>query len=247
MRWCNNRCQIMERPCPHGLRTMGTSSLQRGFKISLLIFFMVSVVEAAYVVNNAGRQINGSTISATADGAVTLTTTTGQIMTFRKGQYRSAVADRPPGLTQAEQLLKKGQGEEAIPLLNQVKVDCRFLAWDQTAMQLLADYHYSAGQFAEAVAAFQSLEDQSIPENQRKLREAMMKSGDSTTVLAVLNEEIASGTREAAAQAYLMRGELNAANGDAEGARRDWLKVLTFFKAQKEVAQQAEQKLGEME
>ena len=49
------------------------------------------------------------------------------------------------------------------------------------------------------------------------------------------------------AQAYLMRGELKAEMGDLEGARRDWLKVATFFKAQKKLAAQAEEKLGEME
>jgi tetratricopeptide (TPR) repeat protein len=194
-------------------------------------------------VNNAGRQIKGSKISATEDGAVTLTTSSGQTMTFQKGQYRSAAADRPAALTKAEQLIENGQGELAVPLLNQVKAECRFLAWDQTAIQLLADYYYSSEQFSEAVAEFQTLEDQSDPEMQRKLREAMMQSGASESVLLVLNEDIANGTREAAAQAYLLRGELKASHGDAEGAYRDWLKVATFFKAQKELALEAEQKL----
>jgi tetratricopeptide (TPR) repeat protein len=199
--------------------------------------------DAAYVVNNAGRQIKGSRISATEDGAVTLTTLSGQTMTFQKEQYRSAVADRPVALTKAEQLLESEQAEQAVPLLNQVKAECRFLAWDQTAIQLLADYYFRSGQYAKAGEEFQALEDQSDPETQRKLRAAMMKSGKTETVLAVLNEDIATGSREAAAQAYLMRGELKAANGDAEGACRDWLKVATFFKAQKELARQAEERL----
>ena len=254
MRWCNNRYQILEGQCPHCPRMMewlrrirATSSLHRGFKIVWMIFFIVSVVDAAYVVNNSGRQINGTKISATADGAVTLTTGSGQTMTFRKGQYRSAAADRPVALTRAEQLLQTGQSEQAVPFLKQVKKECRFLDWDQTAIQLLADHYIATDQFAEAVIEFQSLEDQSIPQNQRRLREAMLKSGASETILAVLNEDIAHGTREAAAQAYLMRGKLKAESGDLEGARQDWLKVATFFKAQRELALEAEQKLGNHE
>ncbi|MDF7808407.1 hypothetical protein P4E94_13210 [Pontiellaceae bacterium B12219] len=210
---------------------------------SFLILLAVASVDAAYVVNNAGRQINGTMISASEDGAVTLTTSSGQTMTFQKGQYRSAAADRPAALNKAEQLLESGQGQQAVPLLKQVKAECRFLAWDQTAIQLLADYYLSSGQYGEAVSEFQTLEDQSDPETQRKVREAMLKSGASDSVLLVLNQDIATGSREAAAQAYLLRGDLNASNGDLEGARRDWLKVATFFKAQKELALEAEQKL----
>ncbi|MDF7798041.1 tetratricopeptide repeat protein [Pontiellaceae bacterium B1224] len=212
---------------------------------SILIALSICSAEAAFVLNNAGRQIQGTKISADADGAVTLTTTTGQKMTFRKGQYRSAVADRPRELAQAEQLLEQGQGEQAVPLLKQVKQECRYLAWDQAAIQLLADYYFSSGRFAEALNEFQTLEDQSDPIVQRKIRGAMVKSGTTESVLLVLNADIATGSREAAAQAYLMRGELKATAGDLEGARRDWLKVVTFFKAQKKSAQLAEDLLKE--
>ena len=211
-----------------------------------LALFMVTTVHAAYVINPVGRQIHGVKISATEDGAVTLTTASGQQMTFRKGQYRSAAADCPAALNKAEQLLQQGQGKQAVPLLKQVKREYRFLAWDQQAIRQLADYYLSSGQFAEAVDEFQSLENQEEPIVQRKLREALMKSGKMELVLSVLNEDIAFGSRDVAAQAYLLRGELKAENGNVEGAKRDWLKVVTFFKAQKEQAVKAEEKLGEM-
>ena len=210
-----------------------------------LVLFMASSVQAAYVVNNAGRQINGVAISATAAGAVTLTTASGQQMTFQKGQYRSAEADRPAALKEAEQLLKEGAEEQAVALLKQVKKECRYLAWDQPAIQLLADYYFSCGRFAEAATELQALEKKGDAAVQRKLREAMVKSGETESVRAVLNVDIASGSREAAAQAYLLRAELKAANGDVAGARRDWLKVATFFKAQKELAAQAAELLKE--
>ncbi|MEI6892746.1 MAG: hypothetical protein V5783_11305 [Pontiella sp.] len=213
------------------------------WRISLLLLIMSGSVQAAYVVNNAGRQIHGTHISATAAGDITLTMSSGQTMTFRKGQYRSATADRPKELARAAQWLQQGQSEQALPLLKKVKERYRHLAWDQMAIQQLADFYLESGQFLEAVAAFQSLEDQSRPSHQKKLREALMKCGDTATVLIGINEDIARGTRTAAAQAYLMRGKLKQANGDSEGARRDWLKVYTFFKAQKESAAQAEELL----
>lgn len=210
----------------------------------LLICFSA---QAAYVVNNAGRKISGREISADSDGRVTLKMSSGQVMTFQKGQYRSAVADRPKELEIGEQLMREGKGADAEPYLKLAKKKCRFLKWDQKAIQLLADYYFESGQFALAIVEFQSLDDQAIPQNQVRVREAMMKSGEARDVMRVLDEDIRSGSREAAAQAYLMRGQLKVEQGDAEGARRDWLKVVTFFKAQSEMVAEAENLLKENE
>lgn len=204
-------------------------------------------VRAAYVVNNAGRTIQGSEISATADGRVTLETPDGQRMVFQKDQYKRAVADRPKELDIAEQLIASGQGEKAVPFLQQAKKKCRFLQWDQAAIQMLADYYFVTEQYEAAVAELQALDDQSIPQNRRRLREAMVKSGAMETALQVFNEDIRDGSREAAAQAYLMRGKLKAEHGDPEGARRDWQKVALFFRMQEAAAEQAEQLLKENE
>lgn len=209
---------------------------------SVLLFITICSADAAYVVTQSGRQINGSNISATADGSVTLTTATGQSMTFRKGQYKQAAADKPRELMQAEKLLKEGCGDQAVPLLKKVKAEYRFLAWDQTAALLLANYYFEAGRFPEAATAFQALEELDAPA-QTRCREALLKSGNMEAVLSMIGDDISSGSREAAARAYLMRGDLKAARGDRAGARRDWLKVATFFRAQKALAQEAEQRL----
>lgn len=214
----------------------------------LISFLFVTVsVEAAYVVNNAGRRIVGLEISAEADGRVVLKTASGQMMTFQKGQYRSAAADRPKELDIAERLFREGRGEEAVPFLKRVKTRCRFLKWDQQAIQLLADYYFEAGDFAQAATEFQALENQDIPQNRARLRMSMVKGGDPEMVKAVLDEDIRTGSRNAAAQAYVMRGRLKADNGDVSGARRDWMKVSLFFKAQKDVAAEAENLLKESE
>ncbi len=208
----------------------------------LLLLGLISSAHAAYVVTPTGRQITGAKLTATAEGSVTLTTADGQSMTFRKGQYQQAVADKPPSLLQAEHLLKKGAATEAIPLLQQVQSEYRFLAWDQTATVMLANHYFETEQFAAAARAFQTLED---PDStaQVRCREALLKAGNRAAVLPMLGTDIASGSRAVAAQAYLLRGDLKAAEGDLAGARRDWLKVVTFFKAQKELATEAESRM----
>ena len=228
--------------------TQGTRRGRRVYAISLvkcsslILLFAVLPLEAAHVVTSSGRQINGSKISAAADGSVVLTTASGQKMTFRKGQYRRAVADKPRELAQAEKLLEDGKGGQAVALLEKVKSDYSFLAWDQRAIALLGDYYYGAGKFDEAAAEFQALENPDAAA-QEKYRDALIQSGKVAAVLPALEKDIASGSREAAARAYLLRGDLKAAGGDTESARRDWLKVATFFKAQKELAKNAEEKL----
>ncbi len=215
--------------------------------LSSLIFLLWAFsVYAAYVVVKSGRRIDGVKISASANGSVTLVTAQGQRMTFRKGQYRRAVVDKPREFSQAEKLMKAGRGAEAVALLEKVKTDYHFLSWDQQAIRLLANYYYDSGMFAEATVEFQALEVSSEVERE-KCRQALIQSGQADVVLPELEKEIASGSREAAARAYLMRGDLKATNGDLEGARRDWLKVATFFKAQKDVAKQAVEKLGNHE
>lgn len=213
---------------------------------SILVLGMIGSVDAAYVVTLSGRQINGPKVSATADGSVTLTTATGQSMTFRTGQYKQAVADKPQALSRAEQFLKEGAGDRAVPLLKQVQAEYRFLAWDQTAVQLLANHYFEMGQFPEAAAVFQALENPDATA-QLRYREALLKSGNMEAVLPMIGTDIATGSRESAARAYLLRGDFRSGQGDTEGARRDWLKVATFFKAQKELVEEAEQRLRETE
>jgi len=207
-----------------------------------LLLFLVFPADAAFVEVNSGQRIDGVQISASANGAVTLVTATGQKMTFRKGQYRRAVADKPREFLQIEKLLKSDDPSKAEALLKKIKSNYRFLSWDQNAIDQLANLYFEQGRFAEAVAEFQALEAPNATA-QSRLCEAMVKSGDPAQVLSLLEEEIASGSREAAARAYLLRGDLRAANGNTAGARRDWLKVATFFKSQKEAAKQAEGKL----
>jgi predicted negative regulator of RcsB-dependent stress response len=214
--------------------------------ILLLIGLFVCSADAAYVVTNTGRQISGSKIVATDDGAVTITMESGQSMTFRKGQYRSAVADRPAGLALAADLFSKGEGDKAVLILKKVKREYRNLQWDQVAIRMLGDHFFATGQFEEAAHEYGLLKEQEAVV-QKKIRDAMIQSGDTESILLALNQDIAQGSRDVAAEAYVLRGDLKMKAGDLDGARRDWVKVKLYFKAQKEAVAQAEAKLNGLE
>lgn len=212
----------------------------------ILFIMLVFAADGAYVITNTGRQITGSKITAGDDGAVTLMTDSGQTMTFRKGQYRTAAADRPVELDIAEDLFKKEEPEKAALLLKKVKRDYRNLGWDQKAVRMLADHLFSAGEYGAAVQEYQLLEEQDASVLKR-IREAMMQSGDRESVLKTLNRDIEQGSRAEAAEAYFLRGDLKAEDGDSEGARRDWLKIRLYFKDQKEMVLKAEERLKSLE
>ena len=216
------------------------------WRISLVLTFCCSV-QAAHIINNAGRKIDGVQISAEKDGSVTLITSSGQTMTFLAGQYRSASADRPKELDIAAALIEEGSGDKAVPFLLRAKKRCRFLAWDQQAIQMLADWYFDTGQFEKAAEQYLELDDQSVSQNRKRLRTALLEGGKTRQLLKLLNEDIRSGERDAAAQAYLMRGRLRVENGDQAGGRRDWQKVQLFFRAQKESVEEAERLLKENE
>ena len=216
MRWLSISCALLLAPCARG----------------------------AFVETAAGRRIPGTRISATADGTVTLETASGQKMVFRKGQYRRAEADKPRNLARAESLLAAGKNEEAEPLLKEVQIRFRYLGWDQQAARRLAALYFGQGRFAEAARAFQTLENRT-PEEQEKYEQALIRSGRGNLALRMLEQDIAGKSREAAARAYLLRAQLREERGDAAGARRDRIKVATFFRSQRELALRAERELEE--
>jgi tetratricopeptide (TPR) repeat protein len=211
-----------------------------------ILLFTVFSAQAAYVVNNSGKKIRGSKIEITADGTVSLLGMSGQKMIFYRGKYRQAVADKPVEFKQAQKAIKNQKIEEAINLLKQVKLEYRFLFWDQKATELLAHIFYNQGNFKAAAAEFQCLEDLSRAD-EIFFRKSLLKSGQFKRLSKILEDDLHSDLREKVAWAYLLRGDLKELKGDLNGARRDWLKVATFFRRQAELVKLANEKLGDEE
>jgi tetratricopeptide (TPR) repeat protein len=209
-----------------------------------LVFISGAVFAVPFVINSAGTQINGAAIQSSADGTVLLTTLNGQTLTFRPGAYRQAFADKPPEMTQVEAMAKNGELAGAAAILRRVKGQYAFLGWDLRASQMLARVELAQKNFNEAVAEYEALfaaqpQLKKIPAERANYMQALLGAGRIKETAALVDEDIASGSREAAARAQIVRGDMKAAAGQYEEALLDYFRTALLFEDQNAVLPEA--------
>lgn len=213
-------------------------------RVFAVLFAVVSAQAAPFVINSAGKQVNGTAIQSAADGTILLTTLNGQTLTFRKGTYRQAFADKPKEMFQVEELVKQKDLVAVVQILRRVKEQYRFLGWDQRAGLMLARVYLPLKQFQDSAREYEEL-FKAQPAMRQNLKErsnymqALLGSGRIGEVAAMVDEDIASGSREAAARAQVVRGDMKAAAGQQEEALLDYLRTSILFKAQTAVLPEA--------
>jgi outer membrane protein assembly factor BamD (BamD/ComL family) len=196
------------------------------------------------VINSAGGKVTGSAIQSAPDGTILLTTLNGQTLTFRRGSYRLAYADKPREMYQVEELIKKKDLVAVAEILKRVKKDYQFLGWDQRACLMLARVYLPLKQFEDAVREYEELfaAQPSLMQNLKErsnYMQALLGCGRIDEVAKMVDEDIASGSREAAARAQVVRGDMKAASGQYEEALLDYLRTAILFKAQTAVLPEA--------
>ncbi len=191
---------------------------------------------AAYVELQGGRKIEGTVIRATATGDIILTTAQGN-MTFTKGQYLRAVADKPAEIDEAVRLLQGKQYEEAVKKLEDVISRFRYLDWDNQARTLLPRVYMEKGDAATAVSSYDKLFAASPQSRENSevmwgYRQALLSAKQYDKLEAQLNVAISSGARGDAARAQIMRGDIRLAQGQVEQAALDYLRTMVLFKSE---------------
>lgn len=214
---------------------------------SVVMFFAGVVHGAPFVINSAGTQINGAAIQSSADGTVLLTTLNGQTLTFRPGTYRQAFADKPKEMFQVEVMAKRGELASAAAILQRVKEQYAFLGWDLRASQMLARVELAQKNFDEAVAEYEALfaaqpQLKKIPAERANYMQALLGAGRIKETAVLIDEDIASGSREAAARAQIVRGDMKLSTGQTEEALLDYLRTALLFTEQKDVLPEANYK-----
>jgi len=215
-------------------------------KITFLavLLFAGAVRGAPYVINSAGNQVNGSAIQSAADGTILLTTLNGQTLTFRPGTYRQAFADKPKEMFQVEKLVKEKDLIAVVQILRRVKEQYRFLGWDQRAGLMLARVYLPLKQYEDSAREYEELFAVQ-PKFKANLKEranymqALLGSGRISEVAAMVDEDIASGSREAAARAQVVRGDMKMKGGQVEEALLDYFRTAILFRAQTAVLPEA--------
>lgn len=214
-------------------------------KISLVVLLLAGLAGAApFVINSAGTQIDGSAIQSAPDGTVMLTTLSGQTLTFRPGSYRQAFADKPKEMFQVEAMAKDGDLAGAAAILRRVKEEYRFLGWDQRASLMLARVELALKEFKASAAEYEELfqhqpQLKTVPVERANYMQALLGSGRIQETAALVDEDIASGSREAAARAQVVRGDMKAAAGQPEEALLDYLRTAILFEDQTVVLPEA--------
>ena len=213
-------------------------------RVFAVLFFASAVHAAPFVINSAGQQIDGAAIQSSPDGTILLTTPNGQVLTFRAGTYKQAFADKPKEMFQVEALAKGGDLAASAAILRRVKEQYAFLGWDLRAGQMLARVELAQKHFEAAVAEYESLfaaqpQLKTIPAERANYMQALLGAGRIKETSALIDEDIASGSREAAARAQVVRGDLKAANGQYEEALLDYLRTALLFKDQSAVLPEA--------
>ena len=209
-------------------------------------------VSAAYVIRNDGQRVDGSDIRLKPTGEVVLTTPRGQLF-FNPGQYRQAVADKPAEYDKAAQLLNKHNFDEAIALLTGLISRLRGLYWDEPAGVLLMQCQMAKGDSAAAVKVYDGL----VAGNpkltgsasvQDAYRQALIAAKQFDRLEPLLKPALAGTSRSDAAHAWLVLGNMHAAQNRLEEAAMDYLRTALLFqdlKTEPELLAEALFKAGE--
>lgn len=210
-----------------------TGRMITGALTLIILLGTTAATQAAFVVNVQGKKIEGTDIRAKSTGEIILTTTRGT-RTFLKNQYVHAEADKPAEYDQARKLIDAGQYEKAIDLLEDIIRRYRFLAWDNRARALLPMAYAGQDQFDKAVSAYEDLFENAPKsrENDELIwgyREALLRAQQYAKLEKQLDEIIAAGSREDAARAQIMRGDIRLDQDQLEPAVLDYLRTVVLF------------------
>jgi len=215
----------------------------------LLAAGFTATVHAQVVILPNGNRVEGTDIRAQRNGDIILTTAAGQ-RTFARGQYTKAIAARPADFDQARTLAQQGRQDDAITLLEKVATDFRYLDWDNQALAAIGQIQTARGKHKEAVDVYERLIRQS-PELkddstiQWAYRGALLSAQMFDKLLPVLEQAITRGTRNEAAKAQIMRGDIRLSQGQVEAAVMDYLRSAILFESETAVQPEALFKAGQ--
>ena len=209
--------------------------------VTALLGLAVAAVSSAlaanpYVVLPSGQKVEGTRVRAEADGSIILTTDKGQ-MTFPKGT--KLVMDEPADYAKAVQMADQGQYDKAIESLEKIAAEYRNLEFGWKAEKAVASVYVRKGDYKKGVSAYEALFTQ-IPDFRNEegvlawyLR-ALQGAGNTAKLKTLLDPSIATGPRDAAAVAQVLRGKDRLAAGDIEGALSDFLRTSELFRDEPE-------------
>lgn len=216
--------------------------MKRWMIVAVAAAVMTSACEAAHVVLKNGEPKKAIAIRAKADGSivVTLAEPSGMQMTLTRDQYTQAVADKPAAYDAAIAAVQAKKFDEAIPVLQKIMTELRFLEWDKAAGLALAKAYQGKNDFDSTIKTYDALiKDypalETDPEIGWAYRDAMIGAKQFARIEPMLAKLIAGESRADAARAQVLRGDIYAGQGKPEAAIRDYLRTILFFERESAV------------
>jgi TolA-binding protein len=205
---------------------------------------VAAAVQAAYVELPDGKKIEGSGIRVRPNGDVLLTIAGRGEQTFTRQQYIRAVADKPPEIDKARQLIAAKQYDEAVKVLSDLAVQMKMLSWDAQARLLLGQIHMAKGEAPAAIEQYERIikdypDMRMEPTIFTPYLESLLAGRQFDKLNPMLDEAIAKADRDIAAKAQILRGDVKQAQGQFEAAVLDYLRTVYLFEAQKEAQPEA--------
>lgn len=222
--------------------------------MGLAVLALASAASAApYVILKNNQRMEGQTIRATSKGDIVLTRQ-GQMLTFTADQVAKAVADKPPEFDAAVRAVQAKQYDAAIPALKKIVADYAFLSWDVQAAAVLGKAYLAKGGAADIKSAVSLYEDllraspqlDLEPEIAWGYRQAMLADKQLARLLPLLEKTVKTGSEADAARAMMMRGDVRAAEGNAEAALLDYLRTVMFYRSQRALMPEATLRVADM-
>jgi TolA-binding protein len=151
---------------------------------------------------------------------------------------------KPAAYDAVVKMVNEGKFDAAIPVLEKMITDYEMLQWDNKARDLLGYAYTKQQDFKKAVATYEDLMKNALPseltpELRRRYWDAMIGKGEYPALVKNLDELIAKGSREEAATAHLVRGDVYKAQGQTLDALFDYLRVAILYEQVKSVQPEA--------
>jgi len=174
-------------------------------------------------------------------------------------QVKEVRTVKPKQLDAAIRAVQTGSYSAAIPVLERIMKDYRMLQWDIPAAENLTLAYLKMGQASKAVQAAELAIEASPAKNvysgdlARYYWKALIEAKRTAKLRKILLEAVEYGSREVAANAQVMRGNIDFEHGNYKDALVDgYLRTIVLFQDVKKVqpealyqAIQAHEKLGE--
>lgn len=180
-----------------------------------------------------------------------VTTPDDTVLPFPKAQVDHLEIDKPAEYDKASQALAAKQPDVAIPILDELVTKYAMLVWDNEARKLLAVAYMAKNEPKKAASAlddyFANVPKAQVPADVQLLYwNALLAADRASSLKKDLDEVVATGTREMAAAAQVMRGNMNKQAGQKELALLDYLRVVVLFENVKSVQPEALYRAAEM-